>query len=198
MLQCIISALKAEAEPLAKFYGLKQDSSCDYPFYVGDKMEILCTGVGRRNIKNALINYYDRIPKDTKVQFINIGIAGGKKNECKIGQCFIIDNVYDDKSDKVYELNNKLKSNCSTQSITTVSKPVSDGGSSYFTLVDMEAHEICDAICNLGFENNLLIVKIISDFMDVNSNDVSFKKVYDLVEKKLNNIDRLLTDFRNN
>ena len=36
MLQCIISALKAEAEPLAKFFGLKQDTSYNYPLYDGD------------------------------------------------------------------------------------------------------------------------------------------------------------------
>ena len=199
MLQCIISALKAEAEPLANFFGLKQNSTYDYPLYDGGEIKILCTGVGRKNISNILINFYDRIPKDTQTQFINVGIAGGKKNECKIGECFIIDNVYDDRSEKVFNLNNKLKSHCSTQNITTVSNPISDGGSSYSTLVDMEAHEICGAVYKLGLkDDNLLIIKIISDFMDVSNNDLSFKEVYDLVDKNLNNINRLLTAFRNN
>ena len=198
MLQCIISALKAEAEPLANFFGLKQNSTYDYPLYDGGEIKILCTGVGRKNINNILINFYDRIPKNTQTQFVNIGIAGGKKNECKIGECFIIDNVYDDRSEKVFNLNNKLKSHCSTQNITTVSNPISDGGSSYSTLVDMEAHEICRAVYKLGLKDNLLIIKIISDFMDVSNNDLSFKEVYDLVDKNLNNINRLLTAFRNN
>ena len=34
--------------------------------------------------------------------------------------------------------------------------------------------------------------------MDVSNNDLSFKEVYDLVDKNLNNINRLLTAFRNN
>ena len=198
MLQCIISALKAEAEPLANFFGLKQNSTYDYPLYDGGEIKILCTGVGRKNINNILINFYDRIPKNTQTQFVNIGIAGGKKNECKIGECFIIDNVYDDRSEKVFNLNNKLKSHCSTQNITTVSNPISDGGSSYSTLVDMEAYEICRTVYKLGLKDNLLIIKIISDFMDVSNNDLSFKEVYDLVDKNLNNINRLLTAFRNN
>ena len=198
MLQCIISALKAEAEPLANFFGLKQNSTYDYPLYDGGEIKILCTGVGRKNINNILINFYDRIPKNTQTQFVNIGIAGGKKNECKIGECFIIDNVYDDRSEKVFNLNNKLKSHCSTQNITTVSNPISDGGLSYSTLVDMEAHEICRAVYKLGLKDNLLIIKIISDFMDISNNDLSFKKVYDLVDNNLNNINRLLTAFRNN
>ena len=198
MLQCIISALKAEAEPLANFFGLKQNSTYDYPLYDGGEIKILCTGVGRKNINNILINFYDRIPKNTQTQFVNIGIAGGKKNECKIGECFIIDNVYDDRSEKVFNLNNKLKSHCSTQNITTVSNPISDGGLSYSTLVDMESHEICRAVYKLGPKDNLLIIKIISDFMDISNKDLSFKKVYDLVDNNLNNINRLLTAFRNN
>ena len=198
MLQCIISALKAEAEPLAKFFGLKQDTSYLYPLYDGDDVKLICTGVGRRNIKNVLINFFQRIPKNTQTQFINIGIAGGKKNECKIGECFIIDNVYDDKSEKVFNLNNKLESHCSTQNITTVSNPISDGGAKYSTLVDMEAHEICSTISKLGLEDNLLIVKIVSDFMDINEKDISYNRVYDLVENNLNNINRLLNAFRNN
>ena len=198
MLQCIISALKAEAEPLANFFGLKQNSTYDYPLYDGGEIKILCTGVGRKNISNILIDFYDRIPKNTQTQFVNIGIAGGKKNECKIGDCFIIDNVYDDRSEKVFNLNNKLKSHCSTQNITTVSNPISDGGLPYSTLVDMEAHEICRTVYKLGLKDNLLIIKIISDFMDVSNNNLSFKEVYDLVDKNLNNINRLLTAFRNN
>ena len=198
MLQCIISALKAEAEPLADYYGLKQDHSYNYPLYGTDEMKIICTGVGRKNINDVLINFYERIPKNTKAQFVNIGIAGGKKNEHKIGDCFIIDNVYDDRSEKVFSLKNKLKSHCSTQNITTVSNPILDGGLSYSTPVDMEAHEICRAVYKLGFKNNLLIIKIISDFMDISNKDLSFKKVYDLVDNNLNNINRLLTAFRNN
>ena len=198
MLQCIISALKAEAEPLADYYGLKQDHSYGYPFYGTDEMKIICTGIGRKNINDVLINFYERLPKNTKAQFVNIGIAGGKKNEYKIGECFIIDNVYDDRSKKVFYLNNKLKSHCSTQNITTVSNPISNGGFSYSTLVDMEAHEICSTISRLGLEDNLLIVKIVSDFMDINEKDISYNRVYDLVENNLNNINRLLNAFRNN
>ena len=198
MLQCIISALKAEAEPLANYYGLKQNLSYDYPLYGTDEMKIICTGVGRKNINDVLINFTQRIPKNTQMQFINIGIAGGKKNQCKIGEYFIIDNVYDDKSERVFNLNNKLESHCSTQNITTVSNPISDGGLSYSTLVDMEAHEICSTIFKLGLEDNLLIVKIVSDFMDISKKDFSYNRVYDLVENNLNNINRLLSAFRNN
>ena len=47
MIQCIISALRAEAEPLVDYYKLEQDLSYDYPVYKGDDIRIICTGVGR-------------------------------------------------------------------------------------------------------------------------------------------------------
>ena len=62
----------------------------------------------------------------------------------------------------------------------------------------MEAHEICRTISKFGLEDNLLIVKIVSDFMDISKEDFSYKRVYDLVENNLNNINRLLNAFRNN
>ena len=58
MLQCIISALRAEAEPLVDYYKLEQDLSYDYPVYKGESIRIICTGVGRKNVRRVLINFY--------------------------------------------------------------------------------------------------------------------------------------------
>ena len=197
MLQCIISALRAEAEPLVNFYKLEQDLSYDYPLYKGEDIRIICTGVGRKNIRRVLINFYSKLSKEPNYQLINIGIAGAKKGVCKFGQCFIIDSISDDKSDSIYQLNNVFESQILTQNITTVSEPVSNGGNKYRTLVDMEAHEICTVVDSYDDLENLFIIKIISDFMDVSRNYFSFDAVYDLVYNNLSNIDKLLVDLRN-
>ena len=197
MLQCIISALRAEAEPLVNFYKLEQDLSYDYPVYKGEHIRIICTGVGRKNIRRVLINFYSKLSKEPNYQFINIGIAGAKKGVCKIGQCFIIDSISDDKSDSIYQLNNVFESQILTQNITTVSEPVSNGGNKYRSLVDMEAHEICTVVDSYDDLENLFIIKIISDFMDVSRKCFSFDTVYDLVDNNISNIDNLLMDLRN-
>ena len=197
MLQCIISALRAEAEPLVNFYKLEQDLSYDYPVYKGKDIRIICTGVGRNNIRRVLINFYSKLSKEPNYQFINIGIAGAKKGVCKIGQCFIIDSISDDKSESIYQLNNVFESQILTQNITTVSEPVSNGGNKYRSLVDMEAHEICTVVDSYDDLENLFIIKIISDFMDVSRKYFSFDTVYDLVDNNISNIDKLLMDFRN-
>jgi len=197
MLQCIISALKAEAEPLVDHYKLEQDFSYDYPVYKGDGIIIICTGVGKKNIRKVLINFYSKLSKEPSYQIINIGIAGGKKGEGKIGDCFIIDIVYDDKLGSVYKLNNVFETQILTKNITTVSEPVSNGGNKYHTLVDMESHEICTVVDSYDDLENLFIIKIISDFMDVSRNYFSFDTVYDLVDNNISNIEKLLMDFRN-
>ena len=197
MLQCIISALRAEAEPLVNFYKLEQDLSYDYPLYKGEDIRIICTGVGRKNIRRVLINFYSKLSKKPNYQFINIGIAGAKKGVCKIGQCFIIDSISDDKSDSIYQLNNVFESQILTQNITTVSEPISNGGNKYGSLVDMEAHEICTVVDSYDDLENLFIIKIISDFMDVSRKCFSFDTVYDLVDNNISNIDKLLMDLRN-
>ena len=197
MLQCIISALRAEAEPLVNYYKLEQDLSYDYPVYKGGDIRIICTGVGRKNIRRVLINFYSKLSKEPNYQFINIGIAGAKKGVCKIGQCFIIDSISDDKSDSIYQLNNVFESQILTQNITTVSEPISNGGNKYRSLVDMEAHEICTVVDRYDDLENLFIIKIISDFMDVSRKYFSFDTVYDLVDNNISNIDNLLMDLRN-
>ena len=197
MIQCIISALRAEAEPLVDYYKLEQDLSYDYPVYKGDDIRIICTGVGRKNIRRVLINFYSKLSKNPNYQFINIGIAGAKKGVFKVGQALIIDSVSDDKSDSIYQLNNVFESQILTQNITTVSEPVTNGGNKYCTLVDMEAHEICTVVDSYDDLENLFIIKIISDFMDVSRDYFSFDTVYDLVDNNISNIDKLLVDLRN-
>jgi len=196
MSQCIISALKAEAEPLISFYNLEQNLDYDYPVYNRGDLTIICTGVGRENVRKVLSDYYSRMLELKNSQFINIGIAGGRKEECKIGQCFVIEKVFDDKSEIIYSMNNVFESQTSSSHITTVSKPILDGGDKYNWLVDMEAHEICSVISGLDHLNNLVIIKIISDYMDVSKNYFNSKKVKDLLEINLLQIDTMLNELR--
>ena len=196
MFQCIIAALKAEAQPLINYYKLDQDCSYDYPVYKGEGLTIVCTGVGRENIRKVLLHFCSSVTLPQNSQIINIGIAGGKKDDCSIGQCFIINSVADDTSDVIYELNNIFETKILCQNITTVTEPVVNGGNKYSSLVDMEAHAICSIIDKFNGMKNLLIIKIISDFMDVERDHFSFETVFDLIKNNLSNIDRLLMDFR--
>mgnify|MGYP001164205331 FL=1 len=196
MRQFIISALYAEAEPIINHYNLDRDPNYNYPVFNRDSLTMICTGVGRENVRRVMFDYYSKILEWRNFQFINVGIAGGKIGKCKIGQCFVVDQVFDDRLDKVYKLNNVFDSQISSNHITTVTNPVIDGGDNHNWLVDMEAHEICSVTDDFYYLKNLFIIKIVSDYMDIGEKKYNYNRVKDLVEDNLLQIDKLLNEIR--
>ncbi len=80
MRQFIISALHAEAEPIINHYNLERDPNYNYPVFNKDSLTMICTGVGRENVRRVIGDYFSKILEWRNFQFINVGIAGGKKN----------------------------------------------------------------------------------------------------------------------
>jgi len=60
----------------------------------------------------------------------------------------------------------------------------------------MEAYEICELIKKIDDIDNLFILKIVSDFMDLNDGFLSSKQVYNLIEQNLVVIDSFLNAIR--
>ena len=60
----------------------------------------------------------------------------------------------------------------------------------------MEAYEICEVIKKVDDIDNLFILKIVSDFMDLNDCLLSSKQVYNLIEQNLVVIDSFLNAIR--
>ena len=85
-LQCLITALKAESDPFIQHLRLKRDSALDFPYFVNQKLNVglIGVGVGKKNIKSR-INDFLKLINHKEVQFINVGIAGGKKSRTNIG-----------------------------------------------------------------------------------------------------------------
>ena len=79
--------------------------------------------------------------------------------------------------------------------ITTVSKPVLDNNFKGEGLVDMEAYEICKTINDLEGLDRLLILKIVSDYMDM-KHHIGANQVQSLIKQKIPIIDKFLGDLR--
>jgi len=191
----ILTALKSEAKPIIDYYDLVFDNSLPIPTYKNDIYTLLIMGVGKVNVYNALTTYFKN-KELAKSQFINIGIAGGHKNDCDLGQLFLINKVFNDFSkisiNLKYENYFRLKKN----KVNTVSKPITNGEFKRKGLVDMEAYEICEVIKKIDDIDNLFILKIVSDFMDLNDGFLSSKQVYNLIEQNLVVIDSFLNAIR--
>ena len=192
-MQYIITALKSEAKPIIDYYGLKFSGLSNFPLYKNDNFTLLITGVGRKMSPTFSICFSKN--KVTKNHIINIGISGGKKGDCSIGQLFLINKVSDEKSKLSFNLGSQHSFGLQNNEITTVSKPVVDNNFKGEGLVDMEAYEICKTVNDLEGLNRLLILKIVSDHMDM-KHHISANQVESLIKQKIPVIDKFIRDLR--
>ena len=196
-LQCLITALKAESDPFIQHLRLKRDSALDFPYFVNQKLNVglIGVGVGKKNIRSR-INDLFKLINHKEVQFINVGIAGGKKSRTNIGDLFIINKILDDNSDKKYYPEIIIDHGLNESSITTVGAPVHDGGKKYDTLVDMEAHEIFSTCSRLVPVHNISIIKLVSDHMDGQELFSQPSMVSELLKEKMDEIIHFINQFK--
>ena len=196
-LQCLITALKAESDPFIQHLSLKKDSALDFPYFVNRKLNVglIGVGVGKKNIKSR-INDFFKLINHKEVQFINVGIAGGKKSRTNIGDLFIINKILDDNSDKKYYPEIIIDHGLNESSITTVGAPIHDGGKKYDTLVDMEAHEIFSTCSRLVPVHNISIIKLVSDHMDGQELFAKPSIVSELLKEKMDEIIHFINQFK--
>ena len=193
-MQYIITALKSEAKPIIDFYGLEFSRKSNFPLYRNNNFTLAITGVGTKNV-SEVSNLFFRKNDTIKNHIINIGISGGRKGYCTIGQLFLIDKVSDEKSKLRFNLLPKQSFGLPNNQITTVSRPVVNNNFKGEGLVDMEAYEICKTINNFDGLDRLFILKIVSDYMDV-KHHISSNQVQHLIKRKILVIDKFLKDLR--
>ena len=193
-MQIILSALKAEAISLINYYKLVPNNSIGLQMYKNDLFTILITGVGKKNVNKTLKEYLKKTKNIEEAKFINIGIAGGVKGNCKIGEMFFINKVFDDYIEVNYNIKTGNRPNILESRVTTVFEPILNNGQEREGLVDMEAYEICSVLSDLNQLNKVTIIKIVSDFMDSDTKYLSSKQIRKLIEKNLFDIDIFLKD----
>lgn len=193
-MQIILSALKAEAIPLINYYKLSPNNSIGLQMYKNDLLTILITGVGKKNVNKALKEYLKKSKNIEEAKFINIGIAGGVKGNCKIGEMFFINKVFDDYLEVDYNIKTGKRPNILENHVTTVFEPILNNGQGREGLVDMEAYEICSVLSDFNQLNKVIIIKIVSDFMDSDTKYLSAKQIQKLIKKNLYDIDIFLND----
>ena len=196
-MQCILSALRTESQPFIQYFNLERDKRFDFPVFRNNDLYLLGIGVGKKLIQKRLTDFFKNIDQSF-VQFINIGLAGGKNGIHKIGDIFIINKIKDEVSQKFYYPDILIKHPFQESGITTVEKGVNNGGARYSDLVDMEASEIfkiCSTLCSL---HNIVFIKIISDHMDKIFKDFDKKFISNLIKVKLIEVDNFIKSLKLN
>ena len=92
-MQCILSALKAESDPLVNYFQLKRDPSFQFPVFVHNDLYLIGIGIGKVKVQERIYSFLETV-RDDFIQFINIGIAGGKNDNSELGQMYLICLLY--------------------------------------------------------------------------------------------------------
>ena len=195
-LQCIVTALKAESDPLIRFFDLTPEPNMQFPLFRGDGLALVRVGVGKNKIAGTLGTFLKSEIKQKWVQVINIGIAGGNPKSSRIGKCYLVNKVVDAETNETYNMDISIKHNLDERSIVTVTKGISNGKDTYPQLIDMEASSICAVTQAYIPINRLAFLKVVSDYMDLEVANFSSDTIAGLIKDNLPIINKFLMDFR--
>jgi len=194
-MQCILTALKAESLPLIQYLDLKREIKFNFPVFSRNDIYLIGTGVGKRNISKRIGIFYDTV-RGLDIQFINIGIAGGKKNISKVGQIYLINKIIDDSLGRSFYPDILIHHSFDEKSLTTVDKTITSGGSKYDTLIDMEASEIFRVCSKIVPIHNLMFLKVVSDYLNFDKFDLNQHTISSLLIPKITIIKSILDKFK--
>ena len=191
----ILTALKAEASPIIKFYKLRQDENLNNLYCNVDyNVKLLITGVGFKNTQKSIEKYLSENKISYHNIIINIGSAGAKPDAGAIGELFYINKITDNKSEKTFFPDILYKHNMKENSLTTVQEPAVQGQFNSSGLFDMEASAIWQSFKSKIPAHKIIFLKIISDHLDIHHFDrLSFEKlITKLIENELLRITNFL------
>ena len=190
-MQCILTALKAESQPLNNHFNLSRDTSFQFPVFKNNDIYLIGLGVGKKNIKNRIVTFLNQ-NNPNLIQFINIGIAGGNPKSSKIGDSYLLHKIKDETTGKTYYPDILINHNFEEISIVTVESVISDGECIYKGLVDMEASEIFKICSSLVPVHRLAFIKIVSDYMNNEFEQNIAHPISKLISHQLNSIESFL------
>jgi nucleoside phosphorylase len=190
---CILSALKAESDPLINYFKLDKDPSFSFPVFLNNGIALVAIGVGKKKISDRINSFFLKFKKEN-IYFLNIGIAGGHSEHSKIGSCYLINKIQDDLTKKSFYPDIIIKHSFKEKDIITVETPISNESNCYYSLVDMEASEIFNTCKNLVLIHHIAFLKIVSDYTNFENQEFDSFYIKNLINPLLNKISTYVFD----
>ena len=151
----IHTALFFEANPIIQYLKLHFVTKKPFKIYQNDKYILIISGIGGQNTIKALGYVYEKYAINYA---INIGIAGTKDKQLKIGDLIQV-----------------------RDNILTVDTPLDDASKLNKQLVDMEYQYFYDISSSYNIPT--VSYKVVSDYLDITIPKKQF--VYDIIYKNL-------------
>jgi len=195
-MQCILTALKAESEPLIDYFRLNKSKSFDFPVFENKALDLslIGLGVGKAKIEPRIKEFMNSV-EYSFIQFINIGIAGSAETYSEIGELLLINKIIDENFGLSYYPDILIDHKMVESKLTTVEKVVNDKDNQYDSLVDMEASEIFKVCSRILPVHNVAFIKVVSDHMQIDPIKLSGNMISSLITDKLGVIKIFLDRF---
>jgi hypothetical protein len=157
-------ALYVEAQPYITKFNLKKVHNINnIRVYKNENIAAVITGTGVINAAAGLSGLFENYYENKDDIFINIGLAGGSK-ENKIGEVFIINKIMGINYDEYYpDISGHPFKESSLRTILRkdINKIETKEG-----LLDLEGEGYYNVAQNYVYQNNIHIIKILSDYND--------------------------------
>ena len=186
----IVVALVSEAKPLIVYYKLKRVIGVDFYLLSADDILLCISGVGyeRASIAIKELMRYRKARKEDVL--INLGLCASAKSN-NIGELLIVDEIAYEKN--MTSLDIQIQHPYKQSKLLSVTEAQID---KLEVLVDMEAYAILvESLKTMQIEQ-LLFIKIVSDYFKPES--LTKNLAYGLINKQIRNIDVLINDLQRN
>ena len=185
----LVIALKCEAKPLIRHYGLKsRPNILPFPVYASDAMRLIVSGPGKTAASNAAACLYEISGRKADEAWLNIGVGGHAY--FPIGAGFLAHKIKDTENKKSWYPPLLFECPPQTASVLTVSRVEKQYKSSW--VYEMEAAGFVAAAVKYSTGELIHCYKMISDNSASPASRISASLVEHLLEKHLSTIDPLI------
>lgn len=195
-----VTALMIEAAPIIEHFKLKKDLSIHaYQVYCSQDMALIISGVGK--IKSAMAVVYllslYKVNKSAEKDFlINIGFCGESSCKYNMGSLLRINKITDMDTGYDYYPDVFYGNNVPEEALCCYSRPLKkddykDGAGVF---CDMESSGIMEASKKFLYAHQVIILKVVSDFLSPENLNKDMLKGF--IKKELPLIQQLIDEFR--
>ncbi|AEY65923.1 nucleoside phosphorylase [Clostridium sp. BNL1100] len=193
----IVTALMLEAAPIIDYFKLKKDMTIHpYSVYKGSDITFIVSGVGKLKSAMASVYLYTKYGSGENNVLINIGFCGTNSKSFDTGSLLVVNKVTDMDTGKDYYPDvffgdgiPQIPVECYPKVVKAVNLTEKKE-----LFCDMESAGIMEASKKFFFAHNVLILKIISDYLEPDKLDKAKLKGY--IEMNMPILESIIKEMR--
>ncbi|WP_024834684.1 nucleoside phosphorylase [Ruminiclostridium josui] len=193
----IVTALMLEAAPIIDYFKLKKDMTIHpYSVYKGSDIALIVSGVGKLKSAMASVFLYNLYGSGKNDVLINIGFCGTNSKRFNTGSLLIANKITDIDTGMDYYPDVFFGEGIPQIPVQCYSKVVksTDLTEQKELFCDMESAGIMEASKKFFFSHNVLVLKIISDYLEPEKLDKAKLKSY--IEMNMTILDSIIKEMK--